>query len=453
MRTTALAVLWLLVTTAGAGAQATEGSPDTHQHDTDGDRRGQHGPYPMNRDASGTAWQPDSSPMSGVHFTSGNWSLMTHGVFNAVYIDESGPRGDSGSFGIAMAGVAGRRSLARGALGFRLMVSGEPAMGPAGYPLLLQTGETADGVQPLIDRQHPHDFLMEAAVSWSRNVADTDAVFVYLGLAGAPPFGPPPFMHRASAEDNPVAPIGHHFLDSTHLSHGVATVGFVADRVKLEVGAFNGREPDHRRWGIQAPRLDSVGGRISVNPHRDWSLQWSVAHLNSPERLHQGLDVLAMTASTTFNRGWPAGNWQTTLAWGRNTRRNPPQQQLSTDALVALFASGAHVHVLPSGQRASPPVQSALLIESAATVARRHTMYMRFERAHKDELFQPDDARHVTRFSVGRASVGYIIDVRRASTYRVGVGVSGSITLVPAALRDAYGESPGGFMTFARIRL
>jgi hypothetical protein len=353
-----------------------------------------------------------------------------------------------------MAGLTGRRSLGRGALGFRFMMSAEPAMGAAGYPLLLQTGESADGVTPLVDRQHPHDFLMEAAVSWSRRAADTDSVFVYLGLVGAPPFGPPPFMHRASAEDNPVAPIGHHFLDSTHLTHGVATVGFVADRVKLEIGAFNGREPDHRRWGIEAPRLDSLGGRIAANPHDDWSVQWSVAHLNSPERLHQDLDILAMTASMTYNRRWPGGNWQTTLAWGRNTRRNPPLPRLSDADLIAGMAAGTHVHVVSAGpQRANPPVQAALLIESAATVAQRHTMYARMERAQKDELFLPDDPRHVTLFSVGRASVGYVFDLRRTLTYRVGVGVSVSVTLVPADLRGAYGQSPGGFMTFARVRL
>jgi len=41
--------------------------------------------------------------------------------------------------------------------GFRVMGSIEPVMGRSGYPLLLQTGETADGTTPLLDRQHPHD--------------------------------------------------------------------------------------------------------------------------------------------------------------------------------------------------------------------------------------------------------------------------------------------------------
>ena len=48
------------------------------------------------------------------------------------------------------------------------MLSLDPLMGPAGYPLLLQTGETANGVTPLIDRQHPHDLFMELAGVYSQ---------------------------------------------------------------------------------------------------------------------------------------------------------------------------------------------------------------------------------------------------------------------------------------------
>src|SRR5207302_8839124 len=38
--------------------------------------KGQFGPYSMEREASGTAWQPDSTPHQGVMFMSGEWMLM-----------------------------------------------------------------------------------------------------------------------------------------------------------------------------------------------------------------------------------------------------------------------------------------------------------------------------------------------------------------------------------------
>ena len=289
------------------------------------DHAGQLGSYPMAREASGTAWQPDSSPVPGLHFGSGDWRFMTHAFVNAVYSDESGPRGDAGPFGTGMLMLMGRRGLSTGGVGFRFMLTGEPAMGSSGYPLLLQTGETADGLTPLVDRQHPHDMLMELAGTWSGNLSNGNSLFAYLALAGEPPIGPAAFMHRGSAGDNPLAPISHHFLDSTHISHGVATIGFATkEGVKIEAGFFNGHEPDEQRWNIQSPRLNSFAGRLTANPHRDWSLQWSIAHLDEPEQLHSGLDVLLMTASATHNRRFSGGNWQTTLAWGRSKRETPP---------------------------------------------------------------------------------------------------------------------------------
>jgi len=65
------------------------------------------GGYPMNRDASGTAWQPDAAPHGGVHEQAGNWMLMGHLSLNGVYSNQSGPRGDDKAFAAGMA--MGRR--------------------------------------------------------------------------------------------------------------------------------------------------------------------------------------------------------------------------------------------------------------------------------------------------------------------------------------------------------
>ncbi len=448
----------LVSTLAGglrAGAQTPADPAAAHQHQADPQAehdagRGHYGAYPMSRDASGTAWQPDSSPMPGIHAIWRGWSLMAHGVFNAAYVDESGPRGDSSGFGAAMGMVAGRRARGRDMFGFRLMATTEPAIGARGYPLLLQTGETSDGVTPLVDRQHPHDFVMELAGTWSRTVGESDSVFVYVAAVGAPPIGPAPFMHRASGEDIPHAPIGHHFLDSTHITYGVVTVGFTTGRLKFEGGAFNGREPDERRWGVERPRLDSFAGRMTVNPHRDWSLQWSAAHVNSPEQLHAGIDVTALTASATYNRQLAGGNWQTTLAWGRSRRR--PPSQIDDDFFDRLFESGGHLHfAVVQTVAPRPPLLMAALLESAATVG-RHTVSARFETTEKDELFPTDDPRHATRFAVGRTTVGYIVDVQSAPPYRLGVGVTAAALLLPAELRSDYGSTPRGLSVFTRLR-
>ena len=42
------------------------------------------GPYPMTREASGTAWQPDAATHRGVHAYAGAWSLMLHGMVTSA---------------------------------------------------------------------------------------------------------------------------------------------------------------------------------------------------------------------------------------------------------------------------------------------------------------------------------------------------------------------------------
>ncbi len=107
--------------------------------------------------------------MQGAHQMHDEWLTMEHGFIDAIYDDQGGPRGATRSFSTSMLMFMARRELTDGAFGVRLMVSADPLMGKSGYPLLFQTGETANGVDPLIDRQHPHDLLMEAALTYSHD--------------------------------------------------------------------------------------------------------------------------------------------------------------------------------------------------------------------------------------------------------------------------------------------
>ncbi len=272
------------------------------------------GSYSMSREGSGTSWQPDSSPMEGIHWTRGAWTGMVHGFADVVYDHQGGPRGDDDLFGPTMLMVMAQRPAMRGTFGLRTMVSIDPAtVGKSGYPLLLQTGETADGHTPLIDRQHPHDLFMELAAMYSHPLGKRGSVFGSFGLPGEPALGPPTFMHRFSGMELPEAPIGHHWLDSSHITFGVATAGLTWGRWKVEASAFNGSEPDENRWDIEGPRFNSGSGRVTFNPSANWSLQASYGHLTQPEQLEPGIDVNRTTASATYNRPRGGGsNWQST---------------------------------------------------------------------------------------------------------------------------------------------
>ena len=173
------------------------------------------------RMGSGTTWMPDSSPMHAIHKIWGDWTAMLHGVAFAQYDDQGSHRGDA-QFGVVdWEMLMLMRRVGTGLLHLHGMVSLEPAtIGPRGYPLLLQTGESYNG-EPLHDRQHPHDFVMEFAAMFQQPIAKDLALELYGRLAGEPAIGPVAFMHRPSTQNHPFSQLGHHWQDATHISYGV----------------------------------------------------------------------------------------------------------------------------------------------------------------------------------------------------------------------------------------
>jgi hypothetical protein len=374
------------------------------------------GSYAMSREASGTAWQPDASTHRGIDVAAGDWMLMGHANFNLVYDWQQGPRGDEMSFLSGMVMGMARRDVGNGTLQLRAMLSPDPLMGRRGYPLHLAAGETADGVNPLVDRQHPHDLFMELSASYSLSLGSDASVFLYAGLPGEPAFGPPAFMHRMSILDSPEAPISHHWLDSTHISFGVVTAGLIFAGVKLEGSRFNGREPDQHRWDIETGPLDSTALRLSWNPNRSLSLQASWAQLVSPEQLTPHENSTRWSASAIYTRpigqnGW----WSTTLAWGRRD---------GDDAFV---------------------------LESAAGLG-LWTLFGRAEYAQNDELTFAG-GHHGPAFDVGKVSAGLIRDFRVVPHVRLGLGGLYAFNFVAAALRASYEGNPRGAMAFIRLRV
>jgi hypothetical protein len=379
------------------------------------------GGYSMMRDASGTAWQPDSTPMEGYSNEWDGWSIMLHGYVDGIYDHQGGPRGGDQTFSASMFMAMGQKAIGSGTLTLRSMLSLDPFMGKRGYPLLLQTGETADGVDPLIDRQHPHDLFMELAGIYSAPLDNERSVFVYAGYPGEPALGPPTFMHRFSGMDNPMAPISHHWLDSTHITYGVATLGLVDGNWKLEGSLFNGREPDQFRWNFDSLRLDSASARLSWNPTANWALQLSYGFIKSPEQLEPGVNQHRMTASVSYNLPLEHGNWQTTFAWGRDSLQPGPDLD-------------------------------AFLLESAASWY-RSTIFARAENAQKNELFVAPSPLAEKVFDVTTLSLGYIYDIPVVDHLKLGLGAMGSIYALPSALHPSYGSGPASYALFTRLKL
>jgi hypothetical protein len=368
---------------------------------------------------SGTARLPaNEGMMPGLHVQTGDWMLMAHGYLWGVATDQGGPRGDAMAFVESMAMLTGERELGGGArLQLRSMLSLEPLMGAEGYPNLFATGETAHG-QPLIDRQHPHDLFMELAARVDVPVGGDNSVFLYGGPVAEPALGPSAFMHRGSARYAPLAPITHHWFDSTHITYGVVTAGWASPHVQLEASAFRGREPDEERWDIETPKLDSWSVRATWTPSPAWAVELSHGRLESPEALHRQEDEARTVASVQY----ASGGLSTTFAFSAKNR-------------------------LPG------PTLTAWLAEANWDIDRHHTLFGRIENVANDELF-PDEASplHHRTFRVTKAEAGYAYRLP-VGPFELALGGSLAVYAKPDALDAAYGDAPVSTTLFARLSL
>jgi hypothetical protein len=381
---------------------------------------------PRTREGSGTSWLPDASPMHALHGQTGNWELMLHGSLYVHFLDDGGDRGFD-QFGATnwIMGMA-RRPAGGGDLTLKAMLSSDPwTVGECGYPDLLATGEFCDD-EPLHDRQHPHDLFMELGAVYERALADDLALQLYGGPVGEPALGPVAYPHRVSSFPNPIAPIGHHWLDSTHIAFGVATAGVYGRRWKAEGSVFNGREPDSERHDFDLDALNSYAGRFWLLPSDRWALQVSAGQLNEAEVHEVGgrrLDVTRVTASVTYHHPLAReGVWASTLAWGRN--------------------------------REGDEATAAFLLETNLDVGERDVLYGRIEVVEKTggDLVLPEGLGGES-FTVGKLGLGYLRQIGPVGGLAPGLGAGVTVSRVPDELEPFYGSTNlAGLQIFFRLR-
>src|SRR5437764_6457389 len=379
---------------------------------------------PLGRESAGTSWVPDSTAMYGKMYMFGDDMLMLHGAIFPRYTNVSTRRGDDRID--APNWIRGMYSHPIGEsaqLGGRLMMSLDPLTeGGRGYPLLFQTGESWHD-QPLHDRQHPHDLFDELSISYSQKFDDGLSAYLYFGYPGEPALGPPTFMHRPSAMDDPDAQLGHHWQDSTHVTFGVATAALVWRNLKIEGSVFTGREPDEDRYNFDEPQFDSYSGRISWNPTQNLALQVSYGYIKNPEALDPDVNRHRTTASLIYNL--PLGNdsnWSNSFVWGQNNDTGEGKTQ-------------------------------SFLIESNYQRG-RDTVYARWERVQKsghELVLKPVDESRV--FPISGYTIGYVRDLSHGNGIDIGLGTQFTINDRPDSLDRYYGENLGyAFEFFLRIR-
>lgn len=378
---------------------------------------------------SGTSAEPVSTPHPMLMTMRGKWMFMFHGVSFLTDVQQSSARGADKLFSANwLMPMAQRKFENGGTLTLRAMFSLEPAtVTHRYYPLLFQQGETAFGA-PINDGQHPHDFFMEVAALYDQRIGENTLLSFYAAPVGDPAIGPSAFAHRASASEDPLASLGHHMQDSTHIAYDVLTVGFTHRIARIEFSGFHGAEPDEHRWDIEAGRIDSWSTRLTVAPAKDWSMQYSVAHLTAPEALHPGEDTLRMTASLMYNRAFARGNWAGSIIWGRN--RSEP----------------------------SNAIANSYLAESTLHFLDRNNVWTRIENVDRtNELLLGHDLEppgfheaHIGR--VQAYTFGYDREVGHLSHLNAALGAQVTFYGVPDSLKPTYGSHPTGAALFLRLR-
>jgi len=432
MKVLATITLCLLIVTARATAQQTGNDK------MPGMSMAQHSSMNMHAEnfvqgilqhgTSGTSAEPNSTPLPMLMTMKGQWMLMFHANIFLTDLQQSSSRGGDKFFSTNwFMGMAQRRA-GPGTFTVRAMLSLEPAtVTERRYALLFQQGETAFGV-PIADGQHPHDFIMELAALYDLKLGEKSLLSFYFAPMGDPAIGPAAYPHRASASENPVGPLGHHQEDSTHIADDVFTAGLTYRIARIEASGFHGREPDEFRWDMDQGKIDSWSTRLTIQPRKNWSGQYSYARIASPEALFPGEDQERMTASIMYNRPLHNGNWASTILWGRT--------RSLTDSSVF----------------------NSYLLESTVRFRTHNYAWTRIENVDRsNELLLGENAlppgfREKPLGRVQAYTFGYDHDFDFIPRVASAIGAQFATYGVADAFKPIYGSHPVGFVLFVRFR-
>lgn len=378
--------------------------------------------------ASGTSAEPKSMPAPMLMTSTASWQFMFHANIFLADIQQSSVRGGDKFFSTNWFMSMAQRNLGRGVFTTRAMLSFEPAtITKRRYPLLFQQGETSYG-KPISGGQHPHDFFMELAALYDVKLGKRSLLSFYFAPVGDPALGPAAYPHRASAYENPLAALGHHQQDSTHIAADVATIGFTHRIARFEVSGFHGREPDEFRWNIDQGKMDSWSTRFTLQPGKNWSGQLSYGRLKSSEALFPSEDQARATASVMYNRPLPNGNWASTILWGRT-------RSLQDNSIF-----------------------NSYLIESTVRFRARNYVWTRMENVDRSNQLLLGDNPLPPNFqekSIGRVQAytfGYDRDIDLVPHVASAIGTQVTTYAVANTLKPIYGSHPAGIAIFVRFR-
>jgi hypothetical protein len=445
--------------------------------------------------SSGTSIEPATTPVPMLMTTRNNWRLMLHANAFAANtqqqaINSRGDRGRDAFFSTNWIMPMAQRRLGPGQLTLRTMLSFEPAtIGDRNYPELFQQGETAYGA-PIVDGQHPHDFVMELAALYDIPLGHQTLLSFYAAPVGDPAIGPTAYPHRQSASEDPIAALGHHQEDSTHIAFNVLTGGLTYRSARIELSGFHGGEPDEHRWAFQpSPNghaIDSVSTRLTVSPTPDITAQYSIAHIASPEALYPGEDQERQTASVMYHHTFHASPMRSmTMVTKQNVSATAsnmdgmnmadmPGMNMNSPSTPAPKNPTPAMHMTPEPRTdlsttllwgrtrslSDNTKENSYLAEALLRFASTNYFWTRLENAGRSNelLLTPGSAlpTNFTESPIGHTAaytLGYDHDIPLGPHLLAAPGAQITLYRTPKPLRATYGNTPTGEVFFIRFRL
>jgi hypothetical protein len=198
--------------------------------------------------------------------------------------------------------------------------------------------------------------------------------------------------------------------------------------VRVEVSGFHGREPGEDRWAMDQGKIDSWSTRVTIQPGRNWSGQYSYGRITSPEALFPTENQERMTASVMYDRPLRNGNWASTLLWGRS-------RSLSDGAIFDSY-----------------------LFETTVRFLTRNYAWTRFESAERsNELILGENPLPpgFVEEPIGQVQAytfGYDHDFDLIPRLASALGAQFTAYGVPGTLAPIYGLHPVGVAVFVRLR-
>ncbi len=415
-----------------------------------------------------------------------SWRLMLHANAFAANTQQQAQseRGRDAFFSTNWLMPMAQHKLGPGVLTVRTMLSFEPGtVGGRNYPELFQQGETAFG-KPIVDGQHPHDFVMELAALYDVPVGKNALLSLYAAPVGDPAIGPTAYPHRASAAEDPIAALGHHQEDSTHIAFNVVTGGVTYRWARVELSGFHGGEPDEHRWAFQpSPNghaMDSVATRLTIAPTKDWSGQYSIAHIESPEALYPGEGQQRQTASVMYHHTFGTKAAAPMAAMKMDDMNGMDMGDMPGMDMGPSKPAAPKKAALPMMQMVAEPrmdlsttfvwgrtksladnsKENSYLAEALLRFATKNYVWTRLENAGRSNelLLAPESAlpHGFAEQPIGHVAAytfGYDRDIALGKHLLAAPGVQVTVYRTPVALRGVYGDTPTGEVVFVRFRL